>query len=97
MLRVRLTGASSNRDAIGARVRVMRDGGPSPWQMVKTGSGYLSQSELALTFGLGTGTRVSGIEVVWPNGKTEKVGGAESRSIVTIVEGKGVAATTRIK
>jgi enediyne biosynthesis protein E4 len=97
MLRVRLTGASSGRDAIGARVRVMRDGGPSPWQMVKTGSGYLSQSELPLTFGLGTRTRVSGIEVVWPNGKTEKAGGADSRSIVTIAEGKGVTATTRLK
>jgi hypothetical protein len=96
MLRVRLTGATSNRDAIGARVRVMRDGGPTPWQMVKTGSGYLSQSELPLTFGLGAGTKVSGIEVVWPNGKTEKVIGTGSGSIVTIVEGKGLTATARI-
>jgi hypothetical protein len=97
MVRVRLIGSSSNRDAIGAKARVVRERGPSPWQMVKTGSSYLSQSELPLTFGLGGSTKVSGIEVVWPTGKTEKVAGADARSIVTIVEGKGITATARIK
>ena len=97
MIRVRLVGSSSNRDAIGAKARVVRDRGPSPWQMVKTGSSYLSQSEQPLTFGLGGSTKVSGMEVVWPTGKTEKVAGAGARSIVTIVEGKGITATARIK
>ena len=97
MVRVRLAGSSSTRNAIGARVRVIRDGRPSPWQMVKTGSSYLSQSELPLTFGLGKSARVSGIEVVWPTGRTEKVPGAEAGSVVTIVEGRGVSQTTRIK
>ena len=56
-LRVTLLGTSSNRDAIGASVRVLREQGGPLVRMVKTGSSYLSQSELPLTFGLGTATR----------------------------------------
>ena len=97
MLRVSLTGSSSNRDAIGAKVRVVRDGRPSPWQMIKTGSSYLSQSEMAATFGLGAGGAVSAIEVVWPNRKTERTAGAPAGSAVTIVEGKGVTKSSRIR
>ena len=51
-LRLRLTGTKSNRDAIGAVVRVTTPEGTQS-RMVKTGSSYLSQSELTLTFGLG--------------------------------------------
>jgi hypothetical protein len=97
MLRVQLKGSISNRDAIGARARVVRDGGPSPWQMVKTGSSYLSQSELPLTFGLGKRTNVTAIEVTWPNGRTERLPGADAGSTVTIVEGKGITSTIRIR
>ena len=51
----------------------MRDqGGPLAWQMVKTGSSYLSQSELPLTFGLGTRDQGDRHRGHWPNGKTEK-------------------------
>src|SRR6185295_10784550 len=69
-LRVTLRGVASNRDAIGAKVV----DGSSQWRMVKTGSSYLSQSELPLTFGLGAsgpGNGVRSIDVTWPNGKTE--------------------------
>ncbi len=97
MVRVVLNGSTSNRDAIGARVRVMRDGGPSPWRMVKTGSSYLSQSEMPLTFGIGKDAKVNAIEVVWPGGRTERTAGAEAGSVVTIVEGKGVTRTTKLK
>jgi hypothetical protein len=97
MVRVALNGATSNRDAIGARVRVMRDAGPSPWRMVKTGSSYLSQSEMPLTFGIGKDAKVNAIEVVWPGGRTERTAGAEAGSVVTIVEGKGVTRTTKLK
>ena len=71
-LRVRLVGAgveSRRHRRIRARDHARRR--PSPWAMVKTGSSYLSQSELPLTFGLAAATRVSGIEVTWPNGRTE--------------------------
>jgi enediyne biosynthesis protein E4 len=96
-LRLTLQGSSSNRDAIGARARVVGDKGPSPWRMVKTGSSYLSQSELPLTFGLGAATKVISIEVLWPNGRTERVPGAPAGTPVTIVEGQGISrpASTR--
>jgi hypothetical protein len=97
MLRVTLTGSSSNRDAIGAKVRVMRERGASPWHMVKTGSSYLSQSELPLTFGLAMDAKVTGIEVTWPDNRTERLPGAASGSAVTILEGKGVMRTTRLR
>jgi hypothetical protein len=61
--------------------------------MVKTGSSYLSQSELPLTFGLGGATRIEGIDVTWPNGRTERLPGAGADQSLTIVEGKGVART----
>jgi hypothetical protein len=97
MLRVQLHGTSSNRDAIGARVRVAGDSGPSSWRMVKTGSSYLSQSELPLTFGLGKATKVNALDVTWPNGKTERLPGAAAGSVVTIGEGKGIIRSARIR
>ncbi len=89
-LRVTIAGTTSNRDGIGTRVRLVHDGGTTPWQMVKTGSSYLSQSELPLTFGLGTRTKVSAIEVSWPNGKTDRLPGVNADQAITIQESKGV-------
>jgi hypothetical protein len=89
-LRVTLTGSPSNRDAIGAKVRVIRVSGTPVSAMVKTGSGYLSQSELALTFGLGIATKVGGIEITWPTGRTERLPGVAADQHITIAEGKGV-------
>jgi len=93
-LRVTLTGTQSNRNAIGARVRVLRDGAPSLSQMVKTGSSYLSQSELPLTFGLGKATRVTGIEITWPTGKSERVAGVDADQAIEIREGRGLERVT---
>ena len=53
-LRVRTEGTTSNRDGIGAKVAGRRRGQPHQWRMVKTGSSYCSQSELPVTFGLGS-------------------------------------------
>jgi len=66
-------------------------------RMVKTGSSYLSQREMPLTFGIGKDAKVNAIEVVWPGGRTERTAGAEAGSVVTIVEGKGVTRTTKLK
>ena len=74
MLRLALRGTSSNRDAIGARVMVRLADGTRRTLMVKTGSSYLSQSELPLTVGLGASGSVEAIEVTWPGGRTEKLG-----------------------
>ncbi len=70
-IRFHLTGTVSNRDAIGATVRIFHDGG-SQSRVVKSGSSYLSQSELALTFGVGTRDRIERAVVAWPNGRTDE-------------------------
>jgi hypothetical protein len=70
-IRFRLTGTKSNRDAIGAIVRIFYDG-QSQSQMVKSGSSYLSQSELPLTFGLGKRDKIARAQIEWPSGLKEE-------------------------
>ena len=90
MLRVRTIGRTSNRDGIGARVEVSVGSGPPAWQIVKTGSSYASQSELPLTFGLGSATAVDAVRVVWPGGHVDTTGAVRANQQVTIEEGAGV-------
>ena len=90
VLRVRTVGSASNRDGIGARVEVTLQGGGKLWQMVKTGSSYASQSELPLTFGLGSAAGVSGIRVSWPSGHVDSAGPINANQSLTIKEGAGV-------
>ncbi|MEQ1884886.1 MAG: CRTAC1 family protein [Bryobacteraceae bacterium] len=71
-LRIRCTGTKSNRDAIGAVVRVFTPDGQQ-MRMVKTGSSYLSQSELTLTFGLGKRSVADRMVVEWPSGRTDEI------------------------
>jgi hypothetical protein len=89
-LRVKTVGTTSNRDGIGARVDIVLSGGARQWQLVKTGSSYLSQSELPLTFGLGDASRVAEIRVRWPGGRVDTIAGAAANQIITVQEGKGV-------
>jgi hypothetical protein len=62
-----LIGTRSNRDAVGARVRI-RAGGASQTRVVKAGSGYLSASSRRIHFGLGTASRVEEAKITWPSG-----------------------------
>jgi hypothetical protein len=59
-------------------------------RMVKTGSSYLSQSELPLTFGLGARTSADRIEVEWPSGAREELKGVAAGQAYEVVEGKGI-------
>ena len=68
-LRIRLQGTKSNRDAIGAVVRVFTPEG-AQLRMVRSGSSYLSQSELPVTFGLGARESADRVVVEWPSGST---------------------------
>jgi hypothetical protein len=70
-IRFKLTGTKSNRDAIGAVVRIEASG-LARSAMVKTGSSYLSQSELPLTFGLGRRESVDRVTIHWPSGRVEE-------------------------
>jgi hypothetical protein len=91
-LRVKLVGTKSDRDGIGAVVRV-NAGGEKQWLMMKSGSSYLSQSELVLTFGLGAKTKADEVEVQWPSGQVDKLANINAGQTVTIEEGKGVIGT----
>ena len=97
VLRVQAIGTTSNRDGIGARVELQSAGGAKPWQIVKTGSSYASQSELTLTFGLGSQTSVGSLRVTWPDGKSEVTGPIKADQIVTLKEGAGVLRTAPIR
>ena len=88
-LRLRLRGVTSNRDGIGARVRVFA-GRDRYSRTVKTGSSYLSQSELPLTFGLGAATKADRVVVEWPSGKTDEITNLAAGKAYLVVEGKGV-------
>ncbi len=98
VLRVRLRGVRANRDAVGARVTVKLPGGQRLLGMVKSGSSYLSQSELPLTFGLGRPRpeKTVALEVVWPGGRRETIASVPANQAITIEEGKGVIASTPI-
>jgi hypothetical protein len=88
-LRVKLVGTKSNRDGIGALVRVTSEGAKQ-WQMLRSGSSYLSQSELVLTFGLSGAAKADAVEVEWPSGQVDKLSGVVADQMVTVEEGKGV-------
>jgi hypothetical protein len=88
-LRVKLVGTKSNKDGIGAKVSVKLAGGSTSWGVVKTGSSYCSQSELPLSFGLGTADKAESVEVAWPSGQVDKLGAQAAGRTVTITEGAG--------
>jgi enediyne biosynthesis protein E4 len=88
-IRFRLVGTKSNRDGIGATVRV-QSGGLTQTRMVKSGSSYLSQSELPLTFGLEKRDRAEHVVITWPSGRTEEFNNLATGRCYECVEGKGV-------
>jgi hypothetical protein len=88
-IRVRLVGTKSNRDGIGAHVRIFHDG-TSQALMVKSGSSYLSQSELPLTFGVAKRDRIERMVVHWPSGRTEEFKNVATGTSYECVEGKGM-------
>jgi enediyne biosynthesis protein E4 len=88
-VRFRLTGTASNRDAIGAVVRVFH-GGTSQSRVVKSGSSYLSQSELTVTFGAGRRDRIDRVVITWPNGGTQEFTNVATGRTYECVEGKGL-------
>jgi hypothetical protein len=89
-LRLTLAGTRSNRDGIGARVRVFY-GGVTQSRLVKSGSSYLSQSELPVTFGVGRRDVVERVVIDWPSGRTEEFKGVQTGRSYTCTESKGIA------
>jgi enediyne biosynthesis protein E4 len=84
-LMVRLVGRKTNRDGVGARVTV-RAGDLVQMAERRTASGYLSQNDGRLHFGLGDLETVDAVEVRWPSGLTSRVTGARADQILLIEE-----------
>ena len=85
-LLVQCTGATANRDAVGARVYVYVDGRKLSSE-VQTGTSYLSQNDPRQHFGLGTSQKYDRIEVVWPGGKREVFKGGAANRLVKLKQG----------
>jgi hypothetical protein len=88
-----LRSAAPNSRAVGARVRVTT-GERTQMRDVRAGSGYLSQSDLRLHFGLGAATSIDRLEVQWPSGRTESLTKVPADQIVVLEEGRGIIKRT---
>ncbi len=86
-IKFKLVGTMSNRDAIGAKVRVHATlGGQSVWQMQEVNGGYMLQNDTRLNFGLLDATNVDSVRIEWPSGTVQDLRNLASNQILTIVE-----------
>jgi enediyne biosynthesis protein E4 len=90
---IKLIGIGKNRDAIGARVKVV-SGELTQWDEVHAGGSYLSSNDRRLHYGLQKRTKVDLIEVHWPDGKLESVAKIPVNNFLVMEEGKGLTRTT---
>ncbi|MDX1636342.1 MAG: CRTAC1 family protein [Balneolaceae bacterium] len=88
-LMVNLVGTISNQDGVGAKVTVIA-GGKEQISEKTSGSGYLSQNDPRLHFGLGSNETVQQISVAWPSGVVQTIENIDSNQILTIEEGEHI-------
>jgi hypothetical protein len=86
---LKLEGTKSNRDAIGAKVTV-RVGDHQQTQEVRSGGGYISQSDFRLHFGLGKATKADAVEIRWPSGLVQRLENLAGNQVVKVREGVGL-------
>ena len=88
-LLVRLIGKQSNRDGVGARLR-LTTGTRTQIREVKAGSSYLGQNDMRQHFGLGTNQRADRLEIRWPSGRVDVLQGVLANQIISVREGEGI-------
>jgi hypothetical protein len=88
-LSVRTRGTKSNRDGIGAVVRVESASGKQ-WGTVHSGSSYASASDLALTFGIAQDPAITSLKVEWPSGTKQSFANVQPNQAIIVDEAKGV-------
>jgi hypothetical protein len=86
-LNFKLVGKKSNRDAMGARIRVVT-GMTSQIREITGGGSYLSQSDLRANFGLGKAKRAEIVEITWPSGQKQSFKDVEANKFYLLEEGK---------
>jgi hypothetical protein len=88
-IRFKLVGTQSNRDAIGALVQIDCNGQKQA-RMVRSGSSYLSQSDLPVTFGVGKEDQIERVVIDWPSGKSEEYKKLKAGKMFHVIESKGI-------
>jgi hypothetical protein len=88
-LQILLIGTKSNRDGVGARLKVTA-GDLVLYDQRKGGMSYQSAQDPRLHFGLGGHAKVDAIEIVWPSGTVTKLSDVKSDQIIAIKEGVGI-------
>ncbi|HUI42981.1 MAG TPA: CRTAC1 family protein [Terriglobia bacterium] len=88
-LQVFLIGTKSNRDAVGASLRLVSEGFIQVKQR-QGGMGYMSASDPRVHFGLGKRKTIESLEITWPNGVVEKLEKVPVNQIITVKEGQGI-------
>ncbi len=84
-IKIKTVGVKSNRSGIGARV-YCTTGPHRQMDEVRSGSSYISQSDLRVHFGLGAAEKAD-LEVHWPSGAVDKVAGVKANQVIVIKEG----------
>ena len=88
-LTLRLAGRRSNRDGIGARVRLTPDVGTEQVVYVSAAGSYLSSNDVRAHFGLGGSGYAKLIEITWPSGTVDRLEHVKAGQILTVREGAG--------
>ncbi len=90
-LLIRLIGAGANRQAIGARV-IVEVGGKKQLREVHSGTGYISQDDMRLHFGLGQARLIERLTLRWPDGRSEVLENVAANRMITVAYGRGIIA-----
>ncbi len=93
---IKTIGVRSNRDGVGARVKVV-SGDLVQKDEVRSGDSYISQSDLRLHFGLERRAKIDLIEIRWPGGAVDKISDAKPNRVLTIKEGQGIVEQKEFK
>lgn len=88
-LTVQLVGTKSNRDGIGASLKLTSEGFVQVEQS-KGGMSYMSASDPRIHFGLGKRTKTASLEITWPSGQVERLTSVPINQIITVKEGGGI-------
>ena len=85
-IKIKTVGVKSNRSGIGARIYCIDARSHRQMDEVRSGSSYISQSDLRVHFGLGAAEKAD-IEIHWPSGVVDKLAGVKANQVVTVKEG----------
>jgi hypothetical protein len=85
-LLVNLVGSKSNRDGIGAKLRLVSEDGSQQFSFASTAGSYLSASDKRVHFGLGKSRKVTLLEIAWPSGVVQRIENITSNQILTVRE-----------